>query len=84
MGACSPTCRHGRAIDVNVAGAPGWQSAAQVRGWASETLLDSYHAERRRGSPCVLLRPGGHVSWIGDDQRDLDDHVAHWLDKPTN
>lgn len=29
--------------------------------------------------PCVLLRPDGHVAWIGDDQQDLDGHLARWF-----
>ncbi|CAM5265595.1 Monooxygenase OS=Streptomyces tendae OX=1932 GN=GUR47_23705 PE=4 SV=1 [Streptomyces tendae] len=34
-------------------------------------------------APCVLLRPDGHVAWIGDGQRDLDRHLAHWFGEPT-
>jgi rifampicin monooxygenase len=33
--------------------------------------------------PCVLLRPDGHIAWIGDDQQDLDDHLARWFGKPA-
>ncbi|WP_432843988.1 rifampin monooxygenase [Dactylosporangium sp. CA-092794] len=33
--------------------------------------------------PCVLLRPDGHVAWIGDDQRDLDGHLARWFGEPA-
>jgi rifampicin monooxygenase len=34
--------------------------------------------------PCVLLRPDGHVAWIGDDQQDLDGHLARWFGKPAD
>ncbi|MFF3444217.1 rifampin monooxygenase [Streptosporangium sp. NPDC002721] len=33
--------------------------------------------------PCLLLRPDGHVAWIGDDQRDLDDHLSRWFGRST-
>jgi 2-polyprenyl-6-methoxyphenol hydroxylase-like FAD-dependent oxidoreductase len=32
--------------------------------------------------PCVLLRPDGHVAWIGDEQQDLDDHLSRWFGEP--
>ncbi|MGW5446158.1 rifampin monooxygenase [Streptomyces asiaticus] len=34
--------------------------------------------------PCLLLRPDGHVAWIGDDQQDLDDHLSRWFGTPAN
>jgi rifampicin monooxygenase len=29
--------------------------------------------------PAALLRPDGHVAWVGQDQQDLDDHLPRWF-----
>jgi hypothetical protein len=29
--------------------------------------------------PAVLLRPDGHVAWVGEDQQDLIDHLPRWF-----
>jgi 2-polyprenyl-6-methoxyphenol hydroxylase-like FAD-dependent oxidoreductase len=31
----------------------------------------------------LLLRPDGHVAWLGDDQRDLEEHLTRWFGRPA-
>ena len=33
--------------------------------------------------PAILLRPDGHVAWIGEHQHDLDDHLTRWFGDPA-
>ncbi|WP_433756704.1 rifampin monooxygenase [Nocardia sp. CA-135398] len=34
--------------------------------------------------PAILLRPDGHVAWIGEHQPDLNNHLSRWFGKPAN
>jgi 2-polyprenyl-6-methoxyphenol hydroxylase-like FAD-dependent oxidoreductase len=34
-------------------------------------------------APGLLLRPDGHVAWVGDDQPDLDEHLTRWFGPPA-
>ncbi len=34
--------------------------------------------------PCALLRPDGHIAWIGDDQQDLEAHLTRWFGTPAH
>ena len=34
--------------------------------------------------PGVLLRPDGHVAWIGDDQGGLDEALSRWFGEPAD
>ncbi|GIF49164.1 2-polyprenyl-6-methoxyphenol hydroxylase-like FAD-dependent oxidoreductase [Asanoa ferruginea] len=49
-----------------------------VAGWADRVdhVVD---VSEELDVPAVLLRPDGHVAWIGDDQRDLTDHLPRWF-----
>ncbi|PRZ42555.1 2-polyprenyl-6-methoxyphenol hydroxylase-like FAD-dependent oxidoreductase [Antricoccus suffuscus] len=49
-----------------------------VEGWADRVdhvvdVSEELHV------PAVLLRPDGHVAWIGDDQQGLQSHLAMWF-----
>jgi rifampicin monooxygenase len=54
-----------------------------VGGWSDrvDTLADPSAAV---DVPAILLRPDGYVAWIGDDQRDLDDHLSRWFGQPAS
>ena len=52
-----------------------------VGGWSDRVITTGSHGGTRR--PAVLLRPDGHVAWIGDDQHNLDDHLSRWFGNPT-
>ncbi|MEV6348700.1 FAD-dependent monooxygenase [Actinoplanes sp. NPDC051851] len=44
----------------------GWKLAAQVNGWAPETLLDTYHAERHPVAADVLDNTRAQTELVGD------------------
>ncbi|MGW6393459.1 rifampin monooxygenase [Streptomyces sp. NPDC055103] len=49
-----------------------------VEGWGDRVdhVVD---AAEELDVPAVLLRPDGHVAWVGDDQKDLLGHLAKWF-----
>ncbi|MFB9927720.1 FAD-dependent monooxygenase [Amycolatopsis halotolerans] len=53
-----------------------------VEGWADRIDLVADPAAAL-DAPALLLRPDGYVAWIGDDQQDLNDHLARWFGQPA-
>lgn len=49
-----------------------------VSGWADRVDHIRDHSEAL-AAPAVLLRPDGHVAWVGDDQTDLRTHLSRWF-----
>ncbi|GGS35647.1 FAD-dependent monooxygenase [Actinokineospora fastidiosa] len=35
-------------------------------------------------TPALLLRPDGHIAWIGDHQQSLNTHLTRWFGNPTH
>ncbi|GAB3879744.1 rifampin monooxygenase [Kibdelosporangium lantanae] len=53
-----------------------------VGGWADRVDLVA-DPTAAMDVPAVLLRPDGHVAWVGEDQGDLDGHLARWFGQPA-
>ncbi|MFF3930299.1 rifampin monooxygenase [Streptomyces hirsutus] len=53
-----------------------------VEGWADRVdhVVD---VSEELDVPAVLLRPDGHVAWVGEDQRDLLDRLPRWFGAAT-
>ncbi|TDC73195.1 rifampin monooxygenase [Micromonospora sp. KC606] len=49
-----------------------------VTGWADRVDL-LVEVSDELDAPAVLLRPDGHVAWVGDDQHDLLGHLPRWF-----
>jgi rifampicin monooxygenase len=54
-----------------------------VAGWADrvDQVVDS---SEELDPPAVLLRPDGHVAWVGEDQTDLLSQMAKWFGAPSS
>lgn len=49
-----------------------------VSGWA-DRIDHVVDGSEELDAPAVLLRPDGHVAWVGEDQHDLDAHLPKWF-----
>ncbi|TDV56593.1 rifampin monooxygenase [Actinophytocola oryzae] len=49
-----------------------------VEGWA-ERVDHVVDVSEELDVPAALLRPDGHVAWVGEDQRDLMGHLPRWF-----
>ncbi|WP_407319423.1 rifampin monooxygenase [Isoptericola halotolerans] len=56
--------------------------ALTVDGWSDRVELVAGTSDEL-DEPAVLLRPDGHITWAGSDQRRLADALARWFGAPT-
>ena len=67
--------REGRGLLLDSTG------ALSVQGWADrvDRITDVGAALDGYGAPALLLRPDGHIVWLGDAQADLGQHLERWF-----
>ncbi|PPS80381.1 rifampin monooxygenase [Streptomyces sp. MH60] len=53
-----------------------------VKGW-SDRVDHVVDDGEKLTVPAMLLRPDGHVAWVGDDQQDLSDRLPRWFGTAT-
>lgn len=53
-----------------------------VAGWA-DRIDHVVDVSAELDAPAVLLRPDGHVAWVGDEQQDLLEHLPRWFGRPV-
>ncbi|MET7326064.1 rifampin monooxygenase [Streptomyces sp. NPDC005549] len=53
-----------------------------VKGW-SDRVDHVVDDGEKLTVPAMLLRPDGHVAWVGDDQQDLYDRLPRWFGTAT-
>ncbi|MET7687535.1 rifampin monooxygenase [Streptomyces sp. NPDC005483] len=73
--------RHGRLYELTRAGRGlllDRTGRLSVGGWADRVdhVVDT---GEELATPAVLLRPDGHVAWVGEDQGDLLDRLPRWF-----
>jgi len=54
-----------------------------VTGWADRVdhIVD---VSEELEAPATLLRPDGHLAWVGEDQKDLTTHLTRWFGTPSS
>jgi 2-polyprenyl-6-methoxyphenol hydroxylase-like FAD-dependent oxidoreductase len=52
-----------------------------VAGWADriDHVIDDVDVSEELDAPAALLRPDGHVAWVGEDQQDLLSQLPKWF-----
>lgn len=53
-----------------------------VDGW-SDRVDHIVDTSPELDAPAVLLRPDGHIAWLGDDQAGLENQLARWFGRPA-
>jgi hypothetical protein len=56
-----------------------------VNGWGDriDHVVDTVDPVEELDVPAMLLRPDGHVAWVGEDQAELSRRLPTWFGAPA-